>query len=669
MNLIHPTFLYSLAGLTVPVIIHLIYRWQIRDVDLGTVRFLSELLRETARRRRIKQWLLLSLRLGCLTLLALLFARPFVLAQHVSGDGELLVILIDNSASMSLRSGGERLVDAAVHRALALAESAGSQTAIEIAFFDSDVHPVNSLSGQEDSAMSSLEAPGMSFGATRYGAALGWARDICLKSNHSQRDVHLLTDLQRSGLDWTDSEPFPDGVQVHIHDLGQDDVQNVALVQAIPEQTSIRPTESTNIAATFFNHSPFPFDDVPVRVTLQSQTRTVRLEETLNVPGHQAAELVFEVPPLAAGLWQGTVSFDVPDALSFDNRQFVALLSSPPRDVLIIDGTPAPPTALSEVFFLERAIQLAPPGQVSDISPFKTHTVRIHDADRLPPFSDYDVIVLANVGPFSRLDAENLRESVDNGGGLLVFTGSQVSESACESLRDAGLTPGSIHGVNESKDLPFRWDRWESTNTLLGLFSDPQRGDLRRLGFGAYTRVAPDASTVVHARFRSGEPALTEHALGQGRVLWFLSSCGREWGDWVRSRLYVPLVHQLLGDLQNLTAGGPIHVRSLEAHGQSHQGVVTGDPPWNQPGVSAQDGRWYVLNTAPSESETERCTAEELADRFQFAWIDETHPAQQVASASKLRLESHRNELWPWIACSLVGLLCLEWFVANRTTV
>ena len=76
MGIVQPAFWMALGALAIPVIVPLIFRWQSRQVELGTIRFLTEILRENARRRQLKRWLLLAMRLACVALLALLFMRP-----------------------------------------------------------------------------------------------------------------------------------------------------------------------------------------------------------------------------------------------------------------------------------------------------------------------------------------------------------------------------------------------------------------------------------------------------------------------------------------------------------------------------------------------------------------------------------------------------------------
>ena len=68
MQFIQVGMLGALGALAIPIIIHLMFRSRARPVDLGTLQFLKVVLRDNARRRRLKRWLLLALRMACLAL-------------------------------------------------------------------------------------------------------------------------------------------------------------------------------------------------------------------------------------------------------------------------------------------------------------------------------------------------------------------------------------------------------------------------------------------------------------------------------------------------------------------------------------------------------------------------------------------------------------------------
>ena len=664
MNLLQPGFLLATAAVAVPIILHLVFRRHTRIVRLGSIRFLDELMRETVRRRKVRQWLLLALRMACLLLLALLFSRPYVRATEESSGERLVVVLIDQSASMSRRVQGERLVDAATDQANRLLATLGENATVQAAYFDSSVHPVTFSAG----GIPRMQAPERMFGSTSYAAALAWARDWCWQSPQAECVVHLLTDLQRSGLDWVAAEPMPEGVTIHIENLSQTEANNLAIVSVTPLPTIVRPGRDATVQATLFNYGDFEFTDVGVSLTLSSEGRQLHFEDTVSVPSQQAVDIEFEVDRLRAGRWQGTVDIDVQDELAFDNRRHLVLLSRPQSRVVIVDGSPEEPALGSGVYFLSRAVGLAPPGEEWEESPFRADVIRYEQGDPLPSLADVELVILADCPP-AAADVVRLQQFVAAGGGLIVFTGERTTGPECQPLADVGLTPGAIEDVRRTSDLPFRIQTWDHQQTILAPFRDPQQGDLRQFSFSAYTHIAPDPATTVLASF-GGEnsPAILAHRLGEGRVFWFASTAGPEWNNACRNRLYVPLIHQLLGECVGLTGAGPVQTWTIDtwlAHADNEQ---SDDQP--RPGVVTRDQRSHVISIEESESDPERCEAEEFAETA--SGNDPSEPGSDAVGMAELgprgALASRADEWWPYVVLALTALLFVETLIANRTT-
>ena len=159
MGFVQASMLAALAAVVLPIIAHLIFRRRSRPVDLGTLRFLKVAVRRDTRRRRLKRWLLLAMRVGCVVLLVLLFARPFQAQTLGGGDSGLTVVLIDKSASMDRKRDGERLVDRAIRETVpAVVAHIPTRSRVEVAWFDSKVEPVASADDGSVS-LSNLKAP------------------------------------------------------------------------------------------------------------------------------------------------------------------------------------------------------------------------------------------------------------------------------------------------------------------------------------------------------------------------------------------------------------------------------------------------------------------------------------------------------------------------------
>src|SRR5688572_25763020 len=103
MEFVTPGFLAAGLAVAVPIVVHLLFRRQARRIDLGSIRFLQQALRDHAHRCRVRRWLLLAMRMTAVLLLALLFARPFLSGSGTDAGGGEWLIAIDQSASMSAR--------------------------------------------------------------------------------------------------------------------------------------------------------------------------------------------------------------------------------------------------------------------------------------------------------------------------------------------------------------------------------------------------------------------------------------------------------------------------------------------------------------------------------------------------------------------------------------
>src|SRR5262249_13765173 len=135
------------------------------------------------------------------------------------------------------------------------------------------------------------------------------------------------------------------------------------------------------------------------------------------------------------------------------------------------------------------------------------------------------------------------------------------------------------------------------------------------------------------------------------RVVWCAASVGREHGEWSRSRLFLPLVHQLVRGAAGQAGAGP--VRDLPAAGGT-------------PGVRQQGEGWEVRNLEPQESELEKCTPEEFAQRLGVKLAANASDSGTVKAEEKGN-ELRTGELWPWLWLGVLLFWLAEGVLANRT--
>ena len=128
MQFLFPYFLFALAALAIPIIIHLFNFRRYKTVYFSNVHFLKEVKEETSSRSRLKHLLVLAARLLALAFLVFAFAQPYIPNKNsgATTGRKYVSIYIDNSFSMNAVTDGRSLFDKAK---LAAKEVAGNYSA------------------------------------------------------------------------------------------------------------------------------------------------------------------------------------------------------------------------------------------------------------------------------------------------------------------------------------------------------------------------------------------------------------------------------------------------------------------------------------------------------------------------------------------------------------
>src|SRR6185295_3593917 len=92
--------LSGLAALAVPILIHLLLKRKKQRLRFSTIQFFVKQDEQASKRRKLRHWLLLAVRLLLITLLVMAFARPFTqTALTTKSPGKRIgIFVLDRSA-------------------------------------------------------------------------------------------------------------------------------------------------------------------------------------------------------------------------------------------------------------------------------------------------------------------------------------------------------------------------------------------------------------------------------------------------------------------------------------------------------------------------------------------------------------------------------------------
>lgn len=609
-----PLFLVGVAAAAIPIAIHLFYRRTEPVIDFAAMRYLRRAPVEHSRRRRLRELVLLALRVTALVLLALAFARPYFSDSVAAQSGAATLVMIDSSVSLSAPGRFE----AARERARRAIEDAPATHAVGLVAFAQATDMIAPVSQDRAGAVAALTQLTPGAGATRYRAALQGAADAF---NGRSGRIVVVTDLQQSGWDAASDGGIPDAISVEVEDIGAPDT-NLAV-------TSLR-VEGADAVAVVQNYSARPATDQVIFA--------VDAQRIGAVPVTLAAGASVEARVALDGVAAGGLSASITDreGYSADNTRY-AILDESADAVSVFAVTPTGHP--SEALYLERALAVA-----QGTRGFRFRSIGGGAFSALDPkaLESVDVIVVLATRGVAQRGRERLAEFVRAGGGLLVAAGPDVDPAI---LKDAlaGIVDTSWEPrVPES--LSFAPD--DSRHPVFRVFGGA--GTLGNVGFSRAVRIISPVSANIIARYSDGSPALVEERTAGGRVLVFGSDLNYRWNDFPLQPAFVPFIHETMRYLASpRTARTEYLVGDLQAA--------------TTPGVVEVQGRRIAVNPDPRESDPTRMTAE----TFQ-AGISRLKAAAAQNEQTAANQQEDRQFLWWYGLLLMVVSLAAEGVIGRR---
>src|SRR5687768_17389181 len=537
MSFLAPLFFVALAGLAIPVLLHLTQREKNQIIRFPSLMFVRRIPYQSVRRRKIHNWLLLMMRLTALALIILAFARPLIRQTDAAGPAGAgareVVVLLDTSYSMSFGDRWER-ARAAAHEQINDLTSADRGSVV---LFSSGAEIAVRSAVDRSGLTAAVAAAKPGAGATRYAPALKVAGGILADSLLPRREVILISDFQRGGWRGEEGARLPQGsILTPVPVTGSEDKANVSVTAVSLARSTFSDQERVAVTAGLTNHSDVPVTGSSVTLEvdgIKHGTQPLQLD-----PG-ASTSVTFDPVIVRTRNMRGSVKV-ADDALATDNAFHFVVSPSEPVRVAIGDGGSA-----KERLYLSNALA------VGESPRFETVT---RPADGL---SDDDlrrsaVVILNDAGVTAPL-ARRLKSFVERGGGLFVATGSRARWPA-----DVDLLPGSIGNPEDrSRGDAARVSAPEYSHPIFEPFRAPRSGNFSTVPVYGYRSVTAAPDGQVLARFDGIAPAVLERRVGSGRVVLWASTLDKSWTDLPMKPLFLPFIQRSMRHLSQYTEPRP----------------------------------------------------------------------------------------------------------------
>lgn len=589
MIFLNTIFLLALPLALAPLLLHLFDRRRNVTIEWGAMDFLLEAATRRTSARRLKQWLLLLLRVLAVAALVMALTRP-KLPGHWFGaaDQGETILVIDNSmstqrlaASQSQDTLFRQILDRARQEIAALPGNervriiTASPYPVWMTPGDSAVNPssevLENLVAQIQPTTSSSDLLASLFTAIQADSV-----DQTLS-----RNIILLTDGQ--AVDWKvsdqagwsrfqealNSAPIPSRLNVIQIDPPDTGSKNVAIDSLVPTRDVVGVGQVLTFTARIRNHSQQDADSRQVRWLINNQE--VEVIELPSLNAGETHDLIWRHQFSKTGPFSVRCVLksdaDRDDCLLQDNDCAAVVEVREEIPVLVVESSPGQGALQQDSWFLQAAMGWVQGEAMEEHSVFRPTTVSPAELEAVR-LSEYRAVVIPAFTELSEESVKLLRSFTENGGGVWIGLGPRTNlEMFNQYLFDngSGLSPLALEGISvEQRTVGDVSDESESSARLTMTvpssehpatrkLADADRLDanevrIRRRFRFAVTEDNSDVSVLL--TMNNGEPLAIEKYSGQGRVIVMgIPLTMKDWSDLARSQSFVVMVEDWLSYL------------------------------------------------------------------------------------------------------------------------
>lgn len=657
MNFLQPLMLLAIPLIAIPILIHLINQWRYQTKPWGAMMFLLTANRMNRGYAKLRQWLILAMRV--LAVAGLIFAASRPLASGflgLSGVGRVdtTLVLLDRSPSMQQQgnAGQSKLVTGRKRIAEAL-QTLGSNEWVLIESNSSQPQSFASL----DSLVDSPNVRGSSATAD-IPKMLQSVADYLTINKPGPTDVWICSDLRVA--DWSPEsgnwnavretvKNFPQSVQFHLLAYPEPAEDNLAIRVTEVHRESASTGDVIVLSMQISRSLAEGVTPSKRMVPVQIEVNGARSELNVELMGREVVVRNHRVPLDQQKSGSGKVSVPA-DQNNADNEYYFVYDDAPTRRIVLVsdDREASRP--------LEIAALVSPDGQtnaqVDVLAPEQLDSLALDDAA---------LLIWQTALPNGVL-AASVQKYIQDGGQVLFFPPANITTGVGDGTAVEFLGVRWSGWMGEGIDGKQMVDNWRSDQDLLAVTRSGVGLPVGELDVRGHAVLEGEVSQLATL---SGGHALLARVPTDGGGVYFCSVSAAAESSTLATNgivLYAVIqraIDQGVASLGNATQrsagtveGSTDSWRKLTGSQFASEEVFSDEYAW-QAGVYESDGRRFALNRSLSEDQSEIVDAKEL-DRL-FAGLDFSRVDDQAGSLSGIV-----REIWQLFLLLMIGAMLLE---------
>ncbi|MEO8232709.1 MAG: BatA and WFA domain-containing protein, partial [Ignavibacteriota bacterium] len=263
MIFLNPAILFGLLAASIPVIIHLFNLRKLKKIEFSTLAFLKELQKNKIRKIKLKQWILLALRVLIILFIVMAFARPTLKSFQIGGTTSAAkttaIFILDDTFSMSVVDQKGSYYNQAkeiINKVISQLQE-GDEVGLILV---SNPKKETKLTSNLSEFLKNTDQLDINYRSGDINSALVKAAQLIFESKNFNKEIYILSDFQKDKIinknNTNDlSELLNESVKLYSFDLSDKDVFNLSIDELKINNQIFEKDKPVSFSITITNNS------------------------------------------------------------------------------------------------------------------------------------------------------------------------------------------------------------------------------------------------------------------------------------------------------------------------------------------------------------------------------------------------------------------------------
>ena len=361
MIFLNPAILFGLLAASIPVIIHLFNLRKLKKIEFSTLTFLKELQKNKIRKIKLKQWILLALRVLIILFVVMAFARPALQSIQIGGTTSAAkttaIFILDDTFSMAVvdQKGSYFNQSKEIIKQVLSQLQEGDEVGLILV---SNPQGENKLTSNLSEFVKNIDQLDLSFASGDLNSAITKASQVISESKNFNKEIYVLSDFQKNkitkeNLNSDLSELLNESIRLYSFDLSDKDVFNLSVDELKINNQIFEKDKPVSFSVTITNNSKQDVNSAVVSLFLNDERSA---QKSFDVNAGQSTIVEIEATPKSTGFIDVVAEIET-DEIEQDNKRFASLYIPEKISVGLFSENP------NDLTFVGLALQTAGEGK------------------------------------------------------------------------------------------------------------------------------------------------------------------------------------------------------------------------------------------------------------------------------------------------------------------